>query len=237
MLPAASEVVGEMCEVLTPRGPDGHGAFVDDSVALGHRRLSIIDIAGGAQPMETADGRFRITYNGEVYNYIELREELEAKGHSFATHSDTEVVLRQYMEDGVDCLKRFNGMFSFAIWDRDEGRLFLARDRMGIKPLHYACVNGELAFASEIKALLKHPGVSRDIDPLSLSKFLAFSYIPAPHTMFRNIRKLEPGTFLLFSKNGLTKEVYWDIPLDDNPISGMARGSARRIFATCFGIP
>jgi len=224
MLPAASEVVGEMCEVLTPRGPDGHGAFVDDSVALGHRRLSIIDIAGGAQPMETADGRFRITYNGEVYNYIELREELEAKGHSFATHSDTEVVLRQYMEDGVDCLKRFNGMFSFAIWDRDEGRLFLARDRMGIKPLHYACVNGELAFASEIKALLKHPGVSRDIDPLSLSKFLAFSYIPAPHTMFRNIRKLEPGTFLLFSKNGLTKEVYWDIPLDDNPISGMARG-------------
>ena len=224
MSPDAATTLGEMCEVLTPRGPDGHGVFVDETVALGHRRLSIIDIAGGAQPMATPDGRFRITYNGEVYNYIEIREELEAKGHTFATHSDTEVVLRQYMEDGVDCLAKLNGMFSFAIWDRDEGRLFLARDRMGIKPLHYACVDGDLVFASEIKSLLRFPGLSREIDPLSLSKFLAFSYIPAPHSMFRHIRKLEPGSFLLFSKNGLTKDVYWDIPLNDNPISGMARG-------------
>ncbi len=210
-----------MCEVLAPRGPDGKGVVVGAKVALGHRRLSIIDIEAGAQPMTSPDGRYHITYNGEVYNYIELRKELESRGFRFSTHSDTEVVLQQYMADGVDCLEKLNGMFSFAIWDNAEEKLFLARDRMGIKPLHYGFVNGELVFASEIKALLQYPGLSRDIDPHSLSKFLAFAYIPAPHTMFRDIRKLEPGCFLLFSKEGLKKQVYWDIPLQDHPISGM----------------
>ena len=207
-----------MAGLLEPRGPDAEGFYVDSHITLGHKRLSIIDLEGGIQPMGIENGRYQIVYNGEIYNYIELREELQSKGRVFSTQSDTEVILHQFAVDGVECLHRFNGMFAFALWDRDERRVFFARDRIGIKPLYYCIRDRELIFASELKALLPYPSVSRDIDFLSLSKYLTFSYIPAPHTIFKNIHKLEPATYALFDKNSLTKKRYWDIPIRDNPV-------------------
>jgi asparagine synthase (glutamine-hydrolysing) len=208
-----------MMEVIVHRGPDGEGYYRDSHVSLGHRRLAIIDLDGGAQPMAIENGRYQIVYNGEVYNYVELRAELERRGRVFGTHSDTEVLLHQYALDGVDALQRFNGMFAFAIWDRDEQRLFLARDRMGVKPLYYCVRDGELIFASELKSLLMHPRADHQLNRLSVSKYFTYGYIPAPHTIFEGIYKLEPGFYLLFDRNGLQKRLYWDIPLEDNPLS------------------
>ena len=212
-------LIRRMTSPLTPRGPDGEGFHVAPGIALGHRRLSIIDLAGGAQPMRSNDERYHIVYNGEVYNYLELRAELERRGCVFHTQSDTEVLLNQFVLDGVDTLQLCNGMFAVAIWDRDEERLFLARDRIGIKPLYY-CVRGrELIFASELKALLAHPRVDRCLNALSVSKYFTYGYIPAPHTIFEDVHKLEPGSYLLFNRNGLRKNRYWDIPLEDDPVS------------------
>jgi len=214
-----AELIRRMTSLLTPRGPDGEGFHIAPGIALGHRRLSIIDLTGGAQPMRTNDGRYYIVYNGEVYNYLELRAELERRGCVFHTQSDTEVLLNQFALDGVEALQRCNGMFAVAIWDRDEERLFLARDRLGIKPLYY-CVRGrELIFASELKALLAHPRVDRRLNALSVSKYFTYGYIPAPHTIFEDVHKLEPGGYLFFNPNGLRKSRFWDIPLEDNPVS------------------
>ena len=212
-------LVRAMTAPLAHRGPDGEGFRLESGIALGHRRLSIIDPAGGAQPMASSNGRYHIVYNGEIYNYIELRAELELRDCSFRTHSDTETLLGQYALDGVDALKRFNGMFAFAIWDRDEQQLLLARDRIGIKPLYYCLRDNELIFASELKALLVHPRAGRRLNCLSVSKYFTYGYIPAPHTIFEDIYKLEPGSYLLFDRNGLEKKSYWDIPLEDNPLS------------------
>ena len=189
-------LIRRMTAPLTPRGPDGEGFHVGAGIALGHRRLSIIDLAGGAQPMAIENGRYQIVYNGEVYNYVELRVELERRGRVFNTRSDTEVLLHQYALDGADALQQFNGMFAFAIWDRDEQRLFLARDRMGVKPLYYCVRDGELIFASELKSLLIHPRVDRRLNRLSVSKYFTYGYIPAPHTIFEGVHKLEPGSSL-----------------------------------------
>jgi len=216
----ADGLIRAMTDTLARRGPDGHGYYGDAGIQLGHRRLSIIDIAGGTQPMATPDGRFVIIYNGEIYNYIELRKSLEAQGVTFNTHSDTEVLLRQMAMHGEAGLAGLNGMFAFALWDRDQRRLLLVRDRIGIKPLYYTVQNGELIFGSELKALLKHPAVPRRLDRLSLSKYLTFGYIPAPHTIYEGVHKLEPGACLVFDENGLNKRLYWDIPLEDHPISG-----------------
>jgi asparagine synthase (glutamine-hydrolysing) len=160
----AGEWVRRMVQPLTPRGPDGEGFHLGEGIAMGNRRLSIIDLLGGGQPMASSNGRYKIVYNGEVYNYLELRADLERSECVFRSHSDTEVILEQYARDGVNALKRFNGMFAFAIWDRDERRLFLARDRMGIKPLYYCLRDGELIFASELKAMLEHPRVDRRLN-------------------------------------------------------------------------
>ncbi len=208
-----------MTAPLAPRGPDGEGYYLDEGISLGHRRLSIIDLAGGAQPMGIEGGRFQIVYNGEVYNYVELRAELERRGRVFRTQSDTEVILQQFALDGVEALQKFNGMFALAIWDREERRLFLARDRMGVKPLHYCVRDGELIFASELKSLLAHPKVDRRLNHLSVSKYFTYGYVPAPHTIFEGIYKLEPGAYLLFDGDGLRKKFYWDVPLEDNPLS------------------
>lgn len=212
-------LIRRMTVPLAPRGPDGEGFYLDEHVALGHRRLSIIDLAGGSQPMAIQNGRYQTVYNGEIYNYIELRADLERRGCVFTTHSDTEVLLHQYALDGVDALRQFNGMFAMAIWDRDEQRLFLARDRMGVKPLYYSVCDGELLFASELKSLLAHPGVGRRLNRLSVSKYFTYGYVPTPHTIFEGVYKLEPGYYLLFDRNGLQKRLYWDIPLEDNPLS------------------
>jgi asparagine synthase (glutamine-hydrolysing) len=211
--------LARMMDALAHRGPDGQGVYHDPAVALGHRRLSIIDVAGGAQPMASPDGRYHIAYNGEVYNYLELRRTLQDRGHTFRTQSDTEVLLACFLADGPAALQKIDGMFAFAIWDRRERELFLARDRIGIKPLYFATRGPDLLFASELKALLAHGDISRELSPPSVSKYFSFGYIPAPHTIFAAVHKLEPGTFLTFSAKGLSKSIYWDVPLQDRTVS------------------
>ncbi len=214
------EVIRRMAEPLAPRGPDGEGFYSDPAIHLGHRRLSIIDLEGGAQPMSADGGRYQIVFNGEIYNYIELQEELRRRGRVLATRSDTEVILHLYALDGLKALDRLNGMFAFALWDRDERRLLLARDRIGIKPLYYAVCGGDLVFASEMKSLLRHPGVERRLNRLSVSKYFTFGYVPAPHTIFENVFKMAPGSYLCFDAAGRRSDSYWDIPMQDNPLSG-----------------
>lgn len=207
-------VVKDMASVLAPRGPDDSGIYIKDNIALGHRRLSIIDLEGGHQPMLNDDGSVAIVYNGEIYNFREIRETLIKKGRRFRTNSDTEVIIRSYEEYGEDCLKYFNGMFAFALWDRQRESLFLARDRFGKKPLYYAVFDNQFIFGSELKSVLRHPSVKREIDHAALRKYLAYEYVPSPFSIFRNIYKLEAGTKLLL-KNGRKKiEGYWDISFE-----------------------
>ena len=217
------DILRRMGNALKHRGPDGEGEEIQQTaewgIGLGHTRLSIIDLSpAGRQPMCNEDGTIWITYNGEIYNFRELRIELERNGHCFKSNSDTEVIIHLYEEKGVRCLERLNGMFALAIWDRRERTLFLARDRIGKKPLHYCLHNGGIVFGSEIKALLKHPEVSKEIDLGGLSKYLSYEYVPAPDTIFKSIRKISPGYFLLYKDGDLRTEKYWDIPLSDNPI-------------------
>jgi asparagine synthase (glutamine-hydrolysing) len=199
-----------MRDELTHRGPDDSGIFVSHNIGFGHRRLSIIDVSRGHQPMSTSDGRLTITYNGEIFNHKEIREQLTTKGYRFETESDTETILHAFREFGADCLQYFRGMFAFAIWDEQTGVLFLARDRFGIKPLFYLkSDDGSLFFASEIKALLK-PGLSKpELDYSSLSQRVAGYGVPGEHTMFRGIKKLLPGHYLLWRDGAIQFHEYW----------------------------
>lgn len=203
--------VTRMTDALTHRGPDDFGYFFDGPVGLGHRRLSIIDLAGGRQPIENEDGSVVIVFNGEVYNYAGLTRDLLARGHTFRTRSDTEAMVHAYEEYGDDCVQRFRGMFGFAIWDRPRRRLLLARDRLGVKPVYYYIGDGFLAFASEVKALLELPGVPREIDEEAFEQYLILRYVPGPRTMFRGIRKLQPGHRLICEAGRVKIEKYWDV--------------------------
>ncbi|MDY7011639.1 MAG: asparagine synthase (glutamine-hydrolyzing) [Planctomycetota bacterium] len=205
----------EMVRVLRHRGPDESGTWTDERAGLGHARLSIIDLAEGRQPMSNEDGTIWITYNGEVYNFQELREELLAKGHRFGTQTDTEVIIHLYEEEGIDCVNRLRGMFAFGLWDSRANAMYLVRDRLGIKPLYYTVFDGRLIFGSEIKAILAHSGVPRVVREDALSDYLTFLYVPAPKTMFRNIFKLEPGHWLRFDAQGLRQQQYWDLEPTD----------------------
>lgn len=202
-----------MAASLAHRGPDGEGVFAEDGAALAHRRLSIIDLEGGAQPMQNEDGLLWVVFNGEIYNFLELRPELERAGHRFRTRSDTEVLLHLYEELGGAMTERLNGMFAFAIWDRRRRELFLARDRFGKKPLYYIEDEGpyRFAFASEAKALLALPEVSRTPDAASVADFLAFGYVPEPRSVYRSIRKLPAGCSLLVTDAGLQQRRYWQL--------------------------
>ncbi|MBN1526883.1 MAG: asparagine synthase (glutamine-hydrolyzing) [Candidatus Omnitrophica bacterium] len=211
------KILKAMTDALVHRGPDDEGRHIKDNVALGHRRLSIIDLKTGHQPIFSAAGRLTIVYNGEVYNFPQLKEELLAKGHSFSTHSDTEVVLKAYEEWGSDCLNRLNGMFSLAIWDAQEKALFLARDRFGKKPLYYGRFKNTFIFGSELKALYRHPAVSLEVDRLALGKYLAHDYIPCPRTIIKGISKLEPGHYLVVKNGEAAKRKYWDFRFDIGP--------------------
>ena len=200
---------------MTHRGPDDAGLFVDPEagVGLGHRRLAVIDLSeAGRQPMGTDDGMVQVVYNGEVYNFREIRRTLEEKGHRFRTETDTEVILSAYNEWGMDCLQRFVGMFALALWDKRIGRLFLARDRIGIKPLYYYYDGGTFLFASELKALMAFEGFPREIDPDALPLFLHYQYIPAPRTVFSNTYKLLPGHYLAYDGGSLEQRTYWSLP-------------------------
>ncbi|MHB8621041.1 MAG: asparagine synthase (glutamine-hydrolyzing) [Chloroflexota bacterium] len=219
----SADILERMCATLIPRGPDSQGTLLRPGVALGMRRLSIIDLAGGDQPLYNEDESVAVVCNGEIYNSPDLRARLEQAGHRFRTHSDCEVVAHGYEEWGPECVQHLNGMFAFALWDDRQKLLMLARDRAGIKPLHYANVDGGIAFGSEIKALLRHPGVGRELDFDALADYLSFEYVPTPASIFRRIRKLPPGHYLTYRPGEAPRfHQYWDWHLAD---SG-ARGSA-----------
>jgi len=209
------DLIIEMRDTMIHRGPDDAGVYVSNHrrLGLGFRRLSIIDLSSaGHQPMCNEDGTIWITLNGEIYNYQELREELKGRGHRFKSRTDTEVVIHLYEEDGKDLVHKLRGMFAFAIWDDRKRQLLLARDRIGIKPLYYTLHDGQLIFASEIKAILKHPGISREIDKEAFYHYLTFVTTPAPMTMFQGINKLPPGYLMTVDDKGHVKqEQYWDV--------------------------
>jgi len=221
---ACLEVVQAMAATLTHRGPDESGYFVrfqrdgnPPFAALGHTRLSIVDLNSGRQPLYNEDRSILVIANGEIYNYPELAVLLRARGHRLATSSDCEAIVHLYEDYGLDFLRHLKGMFALALWDETKGRLILARDRMGKKPLYYFTGLDNLVFASELKAILRHPIVGRELDLKSFAKYLSYEYIPAPATIFTNVRKLEPGAFLVWQRGGQQREFYWDLQLDERP--------------------
>lgn len=200
-----------LTDTLSHRGPDDSGTYLDSRAGLGHRRLSIIDLEGGHQPISNEDNSLHIVFNGEIYNFSELRDELIKKGHRFSTRSDTETILHGYEEWGERCVERLRGMFAFAIWDAKAKRLFIARDRLGIKPLFYAHHAGRFYFSSEMKAILADEGFPRKMDDAALASYFTLSYIPAPLTIYAGIRKLLPGHTLTFEAGKIRISKYWDL--------------------------
>jgi len=241
------EVVRGMSDTLTHRGPDESGVYLNRetrsanaapfdlgretgaSVGLGHRRLSIIDLSSGQQPLCNEDGTVWIVFNGEIYNFQALRSELINCGHSFRTRSDTEVIVHAYEEWGTACLSRLNGMFAFAIWDEREQRLFLARDRIGKKPLYYHCAEHGLVFGSELKAVLAYPGLKANVDPTAVADYFKYLYIPDPKTIFGEIRRVPPAHYLIATRDKLSVEEYWDVHFGD-PSSGSDAEMEDRLF-------
>ena len=196
-------------ESLQSRGPDNQGLFHNEFVGLGHRRLSIIDVSPEAnQPMTDASGRYRMVFNGEIYNFRQLRKELEGEGVSFRTQSDTEVLLELYARRKSACLNQLNGFFAFAIYDQKDHSIFIARDRYGIKPLHYYQDQDKVLFASEVKSLLQY-GIDKQLDVTTLYTYLQLNYIPAPCSMFRGVKKLEPGCSLTITNDGVQLNKYY----------------------------
>ncbi|MBI4830526.1 MAG: asparagine synthase (glutamine-hydrolyzing), partial [Candidatus Lindowbacteria bacterium] len=209
--PVDARAIEKMTHSLRHRGPDFEDRYVKGSMGFGHTRLSIIDLSSaGNQPMATDDKNFWIVYNGELYNYKDIKAELSREGYSFRSDTDTEVVLKSYQHWGPKCLDRFNGMFAFAVWDEAEQTLFLARDRMGEKPLYYWQSGTAFAFASEIKALLQHDAVKREIDFSSFDNYLTLRYVPGPNTIFKNIQKLPPAHYMLVRDSKVETKRYWD---------------------------
>jgi asparagine synthase (glutamine-hydrolysing) len=209
--PFPRQLIDRMNQTIIHRGPDDDGIYLGEGVGFGFRRLSIIDVGGGHQPISNEDGTVWVMLNGEIYNYPELRQELEAKGHHFATRSDTETIVHLYEECGEECFARLRGMFAIALWDAPRRRLLLARDRVGKKPLYYASDHQRVLFGSELKALLAAGGVSKDIDREGLSDYFSLGYIPAPKTIFRAVRKLLPGHYLIAERGEIRETRYWDL--------------------------
>ena len=212
--PVDRPILEAMTHSLVHRGPDEFGFHVEDGLGLGHRRLSIIDLASGQQPMASEDGQIIVSYNGEIYNFQSVAEELKAKGYRFRTNCDTEVILYAWAEWGPACVEHFRGMFAFALWDRRSQTLFLARDRLGIKPLYYApLADGQFVFGSELKALLAHPGLARTIDVMAVEDYLAYGYIPDPKTIYAGVFKLPPGHLMVVRRGQPVPapRCYWDL--------------------------
>jgi asparagine synthase (glutamine-hydrolysing) len=207
------DVLLRMTQSIKHRGPDEQGTYIKGSVGLGSRRLSIIDLVGGRQPIANEDESVWIVFNGEIYNYQELRLYLAKRKHAFRTHTDTEVILHLYEEFGASCVEHLNGIFAFAIWDSHRHEAFVARDRMGVKPLYYTETADGLIFGSEMKSVLAHPDVTHDVDLISLNEYLSYEYVPSPRTIIRGVHRLEPGHTLCYSAEGLRVERYWDLSL------------------------
>lgn len=217
--PVPESLVKAMCDKITHRGPDEAGYFIHENFGMGMRRLSIIDLSTGTQPIYNEDHSLAIVFNGEIYNFQSLREELRSKGHRFYTNADTEAIVHAYEEWGTESPEHLNGMFAYSIFDHTSQRLFLARDRVGIKPLYYYWDGKTFAFGSEIKSILEVPGIDRSIDVEALNRFLTFEYISAPESIFQKVRKLPPGHWLLFENGRLSIQKYWDVPFEDEFLS------------------
>jgi asparagine synthase (glutamine-hydrolysing) len=217
--PVSNGLLKRMADTLYHRGPDDEGFYLSGPVGLGFRRLSIIDLSTGHQPLSNEDGTVWIVFNGEIYNYQELREDLLTRGHIFRTRTDTEVIVHLYEEFGPACVKRLRGMFGFAIWDERNQSLMLARDRIGIKPVYYALGNDSLVFGSEIKAILADPSVSAEVRPEIVDRFLTFYYVPGVDTLFKNIFKLRPGAYMIARRENVGIHQYWDLNFNPTPRS------------------
>lgn len=216
--PVSPDLIKAMCDKVFYRGPDDAGLYTDGDIGLGHRRLSILDLSElGHQPMASADGMLWITFNGEIYNFQELRDDLISKGYSFKSNCDTEVIIYLYREYGEDCLKFLRGMFAFAIWDKRKSVLFLARDRIGKKPLFYYCDGKTFIFGSEIKSILEDPLVRKEINYEAFYDYFKYLYVPDPKTIYQNIYKLEPGYCLRCTRDGIKKREYWDVSFVEQP--------------------
>lgn len=215
--PVHPQLINRMKDEIVHRGPDGDGNFFSGPIGLGHRRLSIIGLESGAQPMSNEDHSVWVVYNGEIYNFKELRSDLESRGHIFRSNSDTEVIVHLYEELGTGLVKRLRGMFAFALWDERKQFLLLARDRVGIKPLYYVNTGKALVFGSEIKSLLVDPTVERKINPLAIDRFLTYYYLPGQETLFEGIRKLDPGHLITAHNGRITKCQYWDLQFEISP--------------------
>jgi asparagine synthase (glutamine-hydrolysing) len=209
-----------MTEALIHRGPDGAGYFRDRDVGLGHRRLSIIDVEGGQQPIENEDGSLILICNGEIYNYQEIRSQLLSRGHHFRTKSDSEVIVHLYEERGPECLEELNGMFAIAVYDKNRRRLFLARDRLGIKPLYYVDIQGRFLFASEFKSILRYPKFHPTLNPQAIREYLALRYVPGPRGMFKELRKLPAGHYAVIQDGQVTLKSYWQPEQHCGPFNG-----------------
>ena len=228
--PVDRNVLQRMIGAIAHRGPDDEGMFIADAVGLAHARLSIIDVAGGHQPMSNEDGTLWITFNGEIFNYIELREELESRGHRFATKSDTEVILHAYEEKGERCVDGLNGQWAFAIWDGPAKRLFLSRDRMGVRPLYYTTVGTSFLFASEIKSLFRHPRVKRELDLRSLDQTFTFWAPLSPGTPFRDVLELPPGHSMTVTAGSGRVNRYWGLDYHESRDRDDEQESACELF-------
>jgi len=213
------EVLKKMTDTINYRGPDDNGFYLENDVGLGMRRLSVIDLKTGKQPIFNENKEIAMVFNGEIYNFQELRNNLIARGHKFYTNSDTEVIIHQYEEDAEKCFEKLNGMFSLAIWDKPKRKLILARDRYGEKPLYWSKSENTLIFSSEIKGILAHPLVRKDLSHLAIYQYFSFDYVPQPFTIFKEINKLENGTFLIFKDNQIAIEKFYNIKIDKSKIS------------------
>jgi asparagine synthase (glutamine-hydrolysing) len=208
-------VLKKMTSALKHRGPDDEGYYTDAGIALGHRRLSIIDLNTGKQPIHNEDESVYVVFNGEIYNFPELKKDLESRGHAFYTKTDTEILVHLYEEMREGLLEEINGMFAFALWDKKSKKLFLARDRIGIKPLYYSYNSNGLAFSSEPKALLQLPWIEGKLDLQGLSHYLSYDYIPAPYSIYKDIKKVPPGHQVVYQKGKIRCDRYWDLDLTD----------------------
>src|SRR3989441_10928667 len=208
---SAAQLIDHMCKIIRHRGPDDQGVWTGDGIALGMRRLAIIDVAGGQQPIFNEDQNIVIVLNGEIYNYRELQKELQERGHHFSTNSDTETIVHAYEEYGDDSVKRLRGMFSFAIWDRKRQRLLAARDRFGKKPLNYYWDGQRLIFGSEIKSILE-AGIAREINSTALDEYLVYRYVPTPNTLFKDVLKLPAAHILVYEDGQVSTKRYWELP-------------------------
>ena len=206
----AEQLIDSMCQLIRHRGPDDQGTWVGDGVALGMRRLSIIDLAGGHQPIFNEDHSILVVFNGEIYNYQELRASLQGHGHHFRTNSDTEAIVHAYEEYSDECVHHLRGMFTFALWDRKRHRLLAARDRFGKKPLNYYWDGHRLIFGSEIKSILQ-ADIPREINHIALDEYLVYTYVPSPNTLFQNVMKLPPAHILIYEDGQVRTQRYWDL--------------------------